>query len=246
MKIHTLISPVSVEDLYFAGKTTVVIDVLRATTTIVTALSNGAKEVIPVSTIGFAMKVSGNAFGGKTLLGGERNAKKIEGFPLGNSPLEYSEDIVKDKSIVLFTTNGTKAIVRAKYSDNLYICSFQNINAIAKELAELNNDIEIVCAGSHGMFSLEDSVCAGCLIERIKNYTSDISYSDASKCSVMLYNKFKNDILGMLKESEHGKLLIDYGFENDLEFASQVDVQHIVPVYNSGVIKKKDTIQSDG
>ncbi len=246
MKIHTLISPVSVEDLYFAGKTTVVIDVLRATTTIVTAIANGAKEVVPVNTIGFAMKVSGNAFGGKTLLGGERNAKKIEGFALGNSPLEYSEDIVKDKSIVLFTTNGTKAIVSAKYSDNLFICSFQNIDAVAKELAELNEDVEIVCAGSHGMFSLEDSVCAGCLIDRIQNYVSDITYSDASKCSIMLYNKFKNDLLGMLKESEHGKLLIDYGFEKDLEFASQVNIQHIVPVYSSGVIKSKDKVKANG
>ncbi len=246
MKIHTLISPVSVEELYFAGKTTVVIDVLRAATTIVTAIANGAKEVIPVNTIGFAMKVSGNAFSGKTLLGGERNAKKIEGFPLGNSPLEYSEEIVKDKSIVLFTTNGTKAIVRAKYSENLFICSFQNIDAIAKELVELNTDVEIVCAGSHGMFSLEDSVCAGCLINRIENYSNEIIYSDASNCSLMLYDKFKNDLLGMLKESEHGKLLIENGFEKDLEFASRLDVHHIVPAYSSGVIKNKEKISKNG
>ncbi len=246
MKIHTLISPVSVEDLYFAGKTTVVVDVLRATTTIVTAIANGAKEVIPVNTIGFAMKVSGNAFGGKTLLGGERNAKKIEGFPLGNSPLEYSEEIVKDKSIVLFTTNGTKAIVRAKYSENLFVCSFNNIESIARELVELNNDVEIVCAGSHGMFSLEDSVCAGCLIDRIEQYTDNISYSDASKCSAMLYDKYKENLLEMLKESEHGKLLMSNGFEKDLDVASRVDIHHIVPVYNSGVIKSKDKIKTNG
>ncbi len=246
MKIHTLFSPVSVEDLYFAGKTTVVIDVLRATTTIVTAIANGAKEVVPVNTIGFAMKVSGNAFGGKTLLGGERNAKKIEGFALGNSPLEYSADVVKDKSIVLYTTNGTKAIVRAKYSENLFICSFQNVNAIARELAGLNQDVEIVCAGSHGMFSLEDSVCTGCLIGTLENYVTGLTYSDASKCSLMLYDKYKNDLTGMLKESEHGKLLIEYGYERDLEFASKVNVQHIIPVYSSGVIQSKEKIKSNG
>ena len=113
MKIRTLLSPLNVEELYFTKKTTVVIDVLRATTTIVTALHNGAKEIIPVSSIEFAMKISG---GGQMLLGGERNAEKIDGFTFGNSPLEYTEEAVKGKSIILFTTNGSKALVRAKFS----------------------------------------------------------------------------------------------------------------------------------
>ena len=110
MKTHTLLLPANADELFFTKKNTVVIDVLRATTTIVTALNNGAKEIIPVNSIEFAMKVSGNTFSGHTLLGGERNTKKIEGFALGNSPLEYSPEIVNGKSIVLFTTNGSKAI----------------------------------------------------------------------------------------------------------------------------------------
>ena len=92
MKLDVLFSPVQADELFFTGKTTVVIDVLRASSTIITALANGAKEVVPVGTIEFAVKVSGGIFGGQTLLGGERNAKKIEGFALGNSPSEYTKD----------------------------------------------------------------------------------------------------------------------------------------------------------
>jgi len=102
MKINTLLTPLSVDDLFFTKKNVVVIDVLRASTTIVTALSNGAKEIIPVGSVEFAMKISGDSFKGHTLLGGERNTKKIEGFALGNSPLEYVKDIVNGKSIGLF------------------------------------------------------------------------------------------------------------------------------------------------
>ena len=121
MKLNVLFSPGNTDDLYFTGKTTVVIDVLRASTTIVEALKNGAKDVIPVATVEFAMKISGGMFGGQTLLCGERNTKKIEGFALGNSPLEYKKEIVSGKSIVFYSTNGTRAIVKAKFSENLFI-----------------------------------------------------------------------------------------------------------------------------
>ena len=97
-------------------------------------MNNGAKEIIPVASVEFAVKVSGGMFGGLTLLGGERNTKKIEGFALGNSPLEYSAKLVKDKSIILYTTNGTKAVVKAKFSKNLYICSFLNLSAVAEHI----------------------------------------------------------------------------------------------------------------
>ena len=100
MKLDVLFSPVQADELFFTGKTTVVIDVLRASSTIITALTNGAKEIVPVGTVEFAVKVSGGIFGGQTLLGGERNTKKIEGFALGNSPSEYTTEIVYGKSIV--------------------------------------------------------------------------------------------------------------------------------------------------
>ncbi|OGU58806.1 MAG: 2-phosphosulfolactate phosphatase, partial [Ignavibacteria bacterium RBG_13_36_8] len=175
MKLNVLLSPQNVDELYFTGKTTVVIDVLRASTVIVTALNNSTKEVIPVGTVEFAMKVSGNAFGGQTMIGGERNTKRIDGFNLGNSPLEYTADTVSKRSIILFTTNGSKAIVKAKFSENLFICCFNNIKSVAKHLVELGNDVEILCAGANGMFCIEDAVCAGRLISEIEEMNGDIA-----------------------------------------------------------------------
>ena len=237
MKINVLLSPLSVDELYFSKKTTIVIDVLRATTVIVTALENGAREVIPVSSVDFAMKVSGNAFGGQTLLGGERNTNKIEGFSLGNSPSEYSNEMVFGKSIILYTSNGSKAIVKAKFSENLFICSFKNLNAVAKHLVNLNNDTEILCAGSNGMFCIEDTVCAGKLINEITSISKDIELTDAAKASVVLNNSAGNNILSMLKNSEHGQKLINNGYKSDLKDCAELSVSEVIPFFNSGVVK---------
>src|SRR5690606_31381991 len=112
MKINVLFSPVGVDELSFTGKTTVVIDVLRASSTIVCARTNGARQRVTFSSIEFAVKVSGCMFGGQKLLAGERNTKKTEGFALGNSPLEYTPEVVKGKTIILFTSNGSRAVVK--------------------------------------------------------------------------------------------------------------------------------------
>lgn len=237
MNIHVLLSPLNVDELYFTNKTTVVIDVLRATSTIVTALANGAKEVVPVGTIEFAMKVSGSAFGGKTLLGGERNTKKIEGFTLGNSPLEYTQEAIESKSVVLFTTNGTKAITKAKFSENLFPVCFNNLPVVAKHVVALGNDIEILCAGANGMFCLDDTVCAGYLIEEIKKLNPDVHYGDAARASVSLFEDFGNDIKKLLSDCEHGRLLIENGFEKDIEYIAEVGKYDIVPYFDSGVLK---------
>lgn len=238
MKLNVFLSPVIVDELYFTGKTTVVIDVLRATSTIVTALSNGAKEIIPVASIEFAVKVSGGMFGGHTLLGGERNTKKIEGFALGNSPFEYSKDVVEGKSIVLFTTNGTRSIIKAKYSENLYTCSFINVSAVAKQLIALNTDVEIVCSGRNNLFSIEDSICAGMLISKIKKIKEDAYLNDSGTAVLTLYEKFGSKLNKMMRKSDHGIILLENGFEADLEYCSQTDVLDIVPVYTNGVLKK--------
>ncbi len=237
MKIRVLFSPANTDDLYFTGKTTIVIDVLRASTTIVEALKNGAKDVVPVNTVEFAVKISGGMFGGQTLLGGERNTKKIEGFALGNSPLEYKREIVSGKSIVFYSTNGTKAIVKAKFSENLFICGFANIRSVAQKLIRLNEDCVILCAGSNNLFSLEDSVCAGALIEQIIKLKSDVELSDAARGAVALNKSFGKDRLKTLKESEHGRLLLRNGFETDLEFCSKINTTDVVPYFISSVLK---------
>ena len=236
MKINVLFSPVNADELYFTGKTTVVIDVLRASTSIITALVNGAREVIPVSTVEFAVKVSGGMFGGHTLLCGERNTKKIEGFTLGNSPTEYVKKVVGGKSLVFYTTNGSKAIVKAKFSENVFICSFNNIKAVAQHLVKLKNDVEILCAGSNNLFSLEDSVCAGRLIQEITSIFSVIQLSDSSRTAIALNNAFGKNLRNMLSETEHGKKLIDNNFESDIEFCSKLNTQTLIPKLNGNAL----------
>ncbi len=237
MKINVLFTPVIADDLYFTGKTTVVIDVLRASSTIVAALQNGAKEIVPVGTVEFAVKVSGGMFGGQTLIGGERNTKKIEGFALGNSPLEYTEDVVAGKSIVFYTTNGTKAIVKAKFSASLFICAFNNISAVARQLVILDNDIEIQCSGRSNNFSMEDTICAGKLISEIEKTKTDLSLSDSAKASVALSKSFGRSIYKMLSETEHGKLLLENGFNDDIKFCSKLNNSEVVPYFTGNVLK---------
>ncbi|WP_337865758.1 2-phosphosulfolactate phosphatase [Ignavibacterium sp.] len=237
MKLNILFSPIVADELYFTGKTTVVIDVLRASSTIVTALKNDAKEIVPVATIEFAVKVSGGMFGGQTLLGGERNTKKIEGFALGNSPLEYEEKIVSGKSIVFYTTNGTKALVKAKFSENLLVCSFLNLSIVAKHLVSLNNNVEIICAGRNNFFSLEDTVCAGKLAAEIISLEPEVELNDSVAAALALNEKYGNDLLAMLKQSDHGKLLAENGFEEDINYCSQLNVVNVIPYYFNGVIK---------
>ncbi len=237
MKINVLLSPVVTDELSFTGKTTVVIDVLRASSTIVTALSNGAREVVPVATVEFAVKVSGGMFGGQTLLGGERNTKKIEGFALGNSPLEYSPEIVTGKTIILYTTNGSKAIVKAKFSENLFVCSFMNLEILSKHLVKLDKDFEILCSGRNNYYSMEDTICAGKLITEIQKLNERVELSDAAKASVSLNKSFGKNLLKMLEESEHGKILLENGFEDDLKFCSKINTYNIIPYFSANVLK---------
>ena len=238
MKINVLLSPLNAEDLYFTGKNCVVVDVLRATSVISKALDNGAKEIVPVGTIEFAMKVSGDSFGGHRILAGERNTKKIDGFTLGNSPSEYEQEVIEGKSIILFTTNGTKAIVRAKFSEKLITCSFLNLNAVKNHIINLDQDFEVLCAGDNGRFSLEDTSCAGKLIAEIIKQKEDVELTDSSRASLALFKTFGRSIKKMLSETEHGKKLIANGFEKDIEDCAQLSKSEIIPFFKDGVINR--------
>jgi len=237
MKLEVIFSPVQTDELFYTGKTTVIIDVLRASTTIVTALTNGAKEIVPVGTIEFAVKVSGGMFGGQTLLGGERNTKKIEGFALGNSPSEYTKEIVSGKTIVFYSTNGSQAIVKAKYSNNLFICAFNNLESLAAHLKELNEDVVILCSGNNNFFSLEDSVCAGRLIQEIADKSSKVILTDSANAASAMYKTFGKNIKKLLRETEHGQLLLNNGYENDLDYCARLNGTNIIPVYSGNALK---------
>lgn len=237
MKVNVLFAPVAVDELYFSGKTVVVIDVLRATSSIVAALINGAKEIIPVNSVDFAVKVSSSMFGGLTILAGERNTRKIDGFNLGNSPLEFTVETVSGKSIILFTTNGTKAIVKTKFSERTIISSFLNLSASAKYIHSLNTNLEILCSGRNNLFSIEDTVCAGRLINELTALDESIELSDSAKASVALAKSSGKNIKKMFAESEHGKILIENGFGEDLKFCSRLNITDIIPVFIQNAIK---------
>jgi len=237
MKINVFFTPLGVDDLYFKDKTTVVIDVLRASSTIITALNNGAKEIIPVAGIESAIKLSGGMFGGHTLLCGERNTKKIDGFALGNSPFEFTKEIVSNKTIVLYTTNGTKALTKTKFSENLFVGSFLNLNSLTNHLLNLNNNLEIVCAGSNNHFSIEDALCAGFICDKILQKNKDAVLTDSAKAAVTLKKKNNQNVIETLLDSDHGKILIENGFEKDIEYCAQVSITDIIPYYNNSSIK---------
>ncbi|MEJ2614096.1 MAG: 2-phosphosulfolactate phosphatase [Ignavibacteriaceae bacterium] len=244
MKINVIFSHNNYDELFFASKTSVVIDVLRASSTIVTALQNGAKEIIPVASVEFAVKISGGLFTGQTLMCGERNTKKIEGFALGNSPLEFTEDKIAGKSIILYTTNGSKAVVKAKFSENLFITTFLNLSAVANKLIEVGKDTEIICSGRGNAISLEDIVCAGKLVSEIQKNKEEIELSDSSKASISLNKTFGKNIHKMLKDTEHGQILIKNGFEKDIEYCSKLDLLEAVPVFTNNALRLLSAVKS--
>jgi 2-phosphosulfolactate phosphatase len=216
---------------------------LRASSTITVALNNGAREVIPVASIESAVKISGSLFGEVTLRGGERNGKMIEGFNLGNSPLEYSESAVKGKSIIYCTTNGSVALAKSRYARALIVGSFLNLTTVVEFVKEENKDFLFICAGrinTIGYFSLEDAVCAGMMIQKLMKVESlELNLSDSAKAAHALYKTFGRSILKMLKTSEHGRFLIEIGYADDLKICAAVDSVPVLPVQIENKIKLK-------
>ncbi|MDD2431582.1 MAG: 2-phosphosulfolactate phosphatase [Firmicutes bacterium] len=238
MKVDVKLSPSSVEAWSNVDKTVIVIDVLRASTTIITALQNGAKNVVPVLTPDEAASLKLRYDSSNVLLGGERGGVKIQGFDLGNSPLEYTEEVVKGKTIVFTTTNGTEAIRRAVGADNVLIGSYLNLDAVSDFVVELGKDVTIMCAGNQGSFALEDAACAGAFCLAISRLTK-VEESDSAKASRMIASSFDTAI-ETFNAGEHGKALLGLGFSEDLEFCAQVNSARAIPEYHSGhlVLKK--------
>jgi 2-phosphosulfolactate phosphatase len=240
MRMDCLLTPALTDEQALRERTVVVIDVLRASTSIITALGNGAKEVIPVATVESAVKISGNLAAGATLLGGERNGRIIEGFHLGNSPAEYTADRVRGKSIVFSTTNGSQALVKSRYAQELIVCGFVNIGAVRDQLGDRDRDIAVVCAGRNGDFSMEDTVCCGMLVQlMLEIHGDDLPLGDAARAAQVLYRAHGKNILRMLKATEHGRYLEEIGFGGDLRLCADVDGVPVVPQLDGNVIRWK-------
>ena len=248
MIIRVIPTAQEAQGLDFSGKTAVVIDVLRATSVITTALDNGAREVIPVSTVEEAQNLYATC--DNALRGGERNALKIEGFDLGNSPLEYKKKVVEGKTLILTTTNGTHAINNIKGAEAVVLACVRNAEAVVEVIARRNdeaiqkenslsrlprfarNDVVIVCAGTEGRFSLDDGLCAGMLIELLKQQT-EVETDDMGLLLNRFYNESKGNLLNALSSCYHLKRLFTLGFYNDIKFCLETNRVTTVPVLDS-------------
>lgn len=220
------------------NRTVVVIDVLRATSVIIQAMSQGALEIRPVATVDEAFQMAKALGESSMLLGGERESKRIPGFDLGNSPKEYIAEKVRGKKLILATTNGTKAFHLVSSGKEILVGSFLNIGAVAERCLELHRDLLIFPSGDEGNFSLEDTICGGMLIELIaERRKKSISLTDASQCAQVLYQRFKDNLLGVFHLCRHGKELINRGFEDDPVYCAQIDITNVVPIFRDGVIR---------
>jgi 2-phosphosulfolactate phosphatase len=215
-------------------KVFVVIDALRATTTIIEALSNGCTEVIPVVTVDEAFDLAKKSSPEDTLIGGERGGFKVDGFDLGNSPREYTREVVSGKKVILTTTDGTKAIHWVAACEHVLVGAFTNVSAVVQRCIALGVDPVMVPAGKKGKFSLEDAVCGGMMIDLLEK--RGVELTDAARGAGILYKAFDDDLLEMARISEHGRTLIQRGFEEDLGFCVQTDVSSLVPVFRKGSI----------
>lgn len=242
MKIDVYFSPAQIDEMQLRDRNVIVIDVLRASTTIIAALKNGAREIIPVGSIESAVKVSGNLFGDVVLRGGERNGKIITGFNLGNSPSEYTEEAVKGKSIIFCTTNGSSTMVKAKYAKRMAVVGFVNVALAAAYVREAGEDFSFVCAGNQQRFCVEDAVCVGMLLKILTEDSAvAVELNDAGVAAQILHKTVGKNLLKMAKSSDHGKYLVEIGFENDLKTCVDVDSIPVLPLLIGNVIKlKKD------
>lgn len=239
-KLDVFSTALSFQEEDVREKTIVVIDVLRATSTIVTGLNNGARAIIPVLDMAEAGKIAGNLDSSQYLLCGERDGEKIEGYHLGNSPFEYTPEVVKNKTLILNTTNGTKAITKASQADILIISSFLNVGRVVEELKETENEIILVCAGWKNRFSLEDMLCAGNIIFELMDGNLVPDARDGAKMAFTLYEKFRSDIEGVVRGSNHAVRLRNLVDESDIIYCCQVNSIPILPVFDDGVISLKN------
>jgi 2-phosphosulfolactate phosphatase len=236
MEIDVIISADQIKASQVEDKLVVVLDVLRATSVICTALSNGAKEVIPVENIDDALSYKKRK--NHLLLTGERDGFKIEGFDLGNSPLEFKREFVADKTIVITTTNGTRAIKNSIGAKELIIGCFLNLEAICNYILEQDNDICIVCSGTVGLFSLDDALCAGNIIHELVKRNPAINLTDIAFAHHNMYLQLKSNLqLSIQKGCKHYSYLLEHGFSADLDYCFQKNTIGLVPkLKNNSII----------
>ena len=259
-EIHVHLLPALFESSALAGGTAVVVDILRASTTMAFALQNGAAGVMAFGTVEEAFQQREEQ-GDACLLGGERGGVKIDGFDLSNSPDDYGPDVVRGKTIGFTTTNGTKALLKCREASRILIGAFVNISAVAKELAAENRDVHIVCAGTNGAITGEDVLFAGALTDLLQRSEQWLGHPAAAESTRTAARSPSHDVCDSteiavshwrrecgeltaerlepaLRRAQGGRNLIKLGYDKDIATAATVDCLDIVgEVGDDGTIR---------
>ena len=225
--VHVHLTPHSAPES-FLGTIAVAIDVLRASTTIVHALAAGCNAIRPCAELEDAKALADSMPAGKVLLAGERDARPISGFDLGNSPGDFTQKLCKGTTLVLTTTNGTRLLARVKDADRALVAAFVNYSAICEQLRGEKRPVHIVCAGNHGAPTLEDTLLAGAFIEYLSE-EADIRVNDAARLAWDCFENHGRMLQAALEISDGGAGLKQLGYDDDIKAAAQVDKFAIVP-----------------
>lgn len=236
MKLAVYFTPAGMNAGSLARKPVLVIDVLRATTTMIAALANGAKAILPAASGDDALRLAQNLERGTVLLAGERRSERIPGFALGNSPLEMTPEAVAGKTLVMTTTNGIPAIFAADDGRPVLIGAAVNFRAAAeaaRRAFDEAGELAILCAGQDRAFALEDAYAAGRFVEAIVpgRLRRPLEVNDAVIAARELVRKFGADWRNAVTASAHARYLKERGFGKDVAFAAQADACALVPVY---------------
>ena len=236
MRIDVVYAPTAVTPTDVAGRTVVVVDVLRATTTIAVALSNGAKAVLPAASTEEALRIAQNLERDAVILAGERKSVRIEGFALGNSPAEFGPEVVSGKTIVMTTSNGTQALIAAQGAREIIAGAAVNFSAVverARAALEEYDDLVILCAGGDKQFALEDAFAAGRLTKVLlpDGGLRRVAVNDGALAALELARHYGERWLRALRASAHGRELVELGFRRDLEVCAAQDTHPVLPLY---------------
>ena len=223
------------------GRVVAVIDVLRMSTTIAVALNNGARAVVPFDNSEEVVTRSKQMERGSFLLAGERRMLKMEGFDLGNSPLEHTREAVEGRTVLLTTTNGTKALLAVQGARDVVVASYVNLTGVSAMLRTAlrgGADITLVCAGHDRQFALEDAACAGRFVHHISKRLAGIDVNDAALAAQLIDRKYGDNLVRLFNTAAHGRALAAAGFEGDLAAAAAVDSTPVIPIYQDRQITK--------
>jgi 2-phosphosulfolactate phosphatase len=212
----------------------VMIDTVRASTTIVTALAHGARAILPVATPAAARAAAARGVNGPVLLGGERGGAPPAGFALGNSPAEYAGPHIAGRTVVFTTTNGTRALLALAKARAVAVGGYVNAEAVSRWAARQGGCVVFVCAGELGRFSLEDAACAGLLVNRLRARRPEAPLTDGARAAALLHAAYADHLDRMLADATWARALDAQGRGADLPLCVAVDAYQAVPVWRDG------------